>query len=179
MAPAGGRLNRRKSQATQQIFELERPMSLRERLTAEMKEAMKAGEKAKLATVRMIQAAIKDRDIEARGAGKGQATEDEVLALLQKMIKQRNESAGVYDQGGRPELAENERNEAAIIAGFLPQQMDEAETRAAIEAAIAETGAAGPKDMGKVIGALKGKYAGRMDFSKASGLVKDALNAKA
>ncbi|GJE30966.1 GatB/YqeY domain-containing protein [Methylobacterium oxalidis] len=154
-------------------------MSLRERLTAEMKEAMKAGEKAKLATVRMIQAAIKDRDIEARGAGKGQATEDEVLALLQKMIKQRNESAGVYDQGGRPELAENERNEAAIIAGFLPQQMDEAETRAAIEAAIAETGAAGPKDMGKVIGALKGKYAGRMDFSKASGLVKDALNAKA
>ncbi|MER2269614.1 GatB/YqeY domain-containing protein [Methylobacterium oxalidis] len=154
-------------------------MSLRERLTAEMKEAMKAGEKAKLATVRMIQAAIKDRDIEARGAGKGQATEDEVLALLQKMIKQRNESAGVYEQGGRPELAENERNEAAIIAGFLPQQMDEAETRAAIEAAIAETGAAGPKDMGKVIGALKGKYAGRMDFGKASGLVKDALNAKA
>ncbi|MEA1833254.1 GatB/YqeY domain-containing protein [Methylobacterium durans] len=154
-------------------------MSLRERLTAEMKEAMKAGEKAKLATVRMIQAAIKDRDIEARGAGKGQATEDEVLALLQKMIKQRNESAGVYDQGGRPELAENERAEAAIIATFLPQQMDEAETKAAIEAAIAETGATGPKDMGKVIGALKGKYAGRMDFAKASGVVKDALNAKA
>ncbi|MDR7037869.1 MULTISPECIES: GatB/YqeY domain-containing protein [Methylobacterium] len=154
-------------------------MSLRERLTAEMKEAMKAGEKAKLATVRMIQAAIKDRDIEARGAGKGQATEDEVLALLQKMIKQRNESAGVYDQGGRPELAGNERAEAAIIATFLPQQMDEAETKAAIEAAIAETGAAGAKDMGKVIGALKGKYAGRMDFAKASGLVKDALNAKA
>ncbi|AWN41959.1 GatB/YqeY domain-containing protein [Methylobacterium durans] len=154
-------------------------MSLRERLTAEMKEAMKAGEKAKLATVRMIQAAIKDRDIEARGAGKGQATEDEVLALLQKMIKQRNESAGVYDQGGRPELAENERAEAAIITTFLPQQMDEAETTAAIEAAIAETGATGPKDMGKVIGALKGKYAGRMDFAKASGLVKDALNAKA
>ena len=94
------------------------------------------------------------------------------------MIKQRNESAGVYDQGGRPELAENERAEAAIIAGYLPQQMDEAETRAAIEAAVAETGAAGPKDMGKVIAVLKGNFAGRMDFGKASGLVKDVLNAK-
>lgn len=95
------------------------------------------------------------------------------------MIKQRNESAAVYDQGGRPELAENERAEVAIVASFLPQQMDEAETRAAIETAVAETGAAGPKDMGKVIAALKGAYAGRMDFGKASGLVKDVLNAKA
>ncbi|UMY18273.1 GatB/YqeY domain-containing protein [Methylobacterium organophilum] len=151
---------------------------LRERLTAEMKEAMKAGEKQKLSTIRMIQAALKDKDIEARGAGKGQSSEEEVLALLQKMIKQRNEAAGVYEQGGRPELAEGERAEAAIIAGFLPQQMDEAETRAAIADAIAETGAAGPKDMGKVIGALKGKYAGRMDFGRASGLVKDALAGK-
>ena len=152
---------------------------LRARLTTEMKEAMKAGDKAKLATVRMIQAALKDKDIEARGLGKEQLPEEDILALLQKMIKQRNESAGVYDQGGRPELAENERAEAAIIAGYLPQQMDEAETRAAIEAAVAETGAAGPKDMGKVIAALKGAYAGRMDFGKASGLVKDVLNAKA
>lgn len=151
---------------------------LRARLTTEMKEAMKAGEKAKLATVRMIQAALKDKDIEARGLGKEPASDEEILALLQKMIKQRNESAAVYDQGGRPELAENERAEVAIIASFLPQQMDEAETKAAIEAAIAETGAAGPKDMGKVIGALKGQYAGRMDFGKASGLVKEALNAK-
>lgn len=152
---------------------------LRARLTTEMKEAMKAGDKAKLATVRMIQAALKDKDIEARGLGKEQLPEEDILALLQKMIKQRNESAGVYDQGGRPELAENERAEAAIIAGYLPQQMDEAETRAAIEAAVAETGAAGPKDMGKVIAALKAAYAGRMDFGKASGLVKDVLNAKA
>ncbi|CAA2140817.1 GatB/YqeY domain-containing protein [Methylobacterium bullatum] len=152
---------------------------LRARLTTEMKEAMKAGDKAKLATVRMIQAALKDKDIEARGLGKEPASEEEILALLQKMIKQRNESAGVYEQGGRPELAETERAEAAIIAGYLPQQMDEAETRAAIEAAVAETGAAGPKDMGKVIAALKGKFAGRMDFGKASGLVKDVLNAKA
>ncbi|KAB1071070.1 GatB/YqeY domain-containing protein [Methylobacterium planeticum] len=150
-------------------------MSLRERFTVEMKGAMKAGDKAKLATVRMIQAALKDKDIEARGLGKEPASDEDVLALLQKMIKQRTESATVYEQGGRPELAENERAEVAIIAGFLPQQMDEAETKAAIDAAIAETGAAGPKDMGKVIGALKGRYAGRMDFGKASGLVKAAL----
>jgi len=154
-------------------------MSLRERLTAEMKDAMKAGDKPRLGTVRMVQAALKERDIEARGNGKDPVGEDEILSLLQKMIKQRNESAAVYDQGGRPELAESERFEAAIIAAFLPQQMDEAETRAAVEAAIAETGAAGPKDMGKVIGALKGKYAGRMDFGKVSGLVKDALAARA
>ena len=148
---------------------------LRARLTSDMKEAMKAGDKAKLATVRMIQAALKDKDIEARGLGKEPATEEEILALLQKMIKQRNESAGVYDQGGRPELAENERAEAAIIAGYLPQQMDEAETRAAIEAAVAETGAARPKDMGKVIASLKADYPGRIDFGKASAKVKAAL----
>ncbi|GEO99643.1 GatB/YqeY domain-containing protein [Methylobacterium haplocladii] len=150
---------------------------LRERLTAEMKAAMKAGEKQKLSTVRMIQAALKDKDIEARvsGNGTGQIDEAEILSLLQKMIKQRTEAAGVYDQGGRPELAEGERAEVAIIATFLPQQMDEAETRAAIADAIAETAAAGPKDMGKVIAVLKGKYAGQMDFSKASGLVKEAL----
>ncbi|GJE00595.1 GatB/YqeY domain-containing protein [Methylobacterium isbiliense] len=148
---------------------------LRERLTAEMKEAMKAGDKAKLATVRLIQAALKDRDIEARGLGKEPLAEDEILALLQKMIKQRNESAAVYEQGGRPELAAGERAEVAIIETFLPRQMDEAETRAAIQAAIAETGAAGPKEMGKVIAALKSQYAGRMDFAKASGLVKGML----
>lgn len=153
---------------------------LRERLTAEMKAAMKAGEKQKLSTVRMIQAALKDKDIEARvsGSGTGQIDEAEILSLLQKMIKQRTEAAGVYEQGGRPELAEGERAEAAIIAAFLPQQMDEAETRAAIQAAVAETGAAGPKDMGKVIAVLKGKFAGRMDFSKASGLVKETLAGK-
>ncbi|MDP4023945.1 GatB/YqeY domain-containing protein [Methylobacterium sp. NEAU 140] len=154
-------------------------MQLRERFTAEMKEAMKAGDKAKLATVRMIQAALKDKDIEARGLGKDPAGDDEILSLLQKMIKQRTESAGVYEQGGRPELAANERSEIAIIEGFLPKQMDEAETRAAVEAAILETGAAGPKDMGRVIAALKGTFAGRMDFGKASGLVKAALAAKA
>jgi len=151
---------------------------LRARLTTEMKEAMKAGDKERLATVRMIQAALKDRDIEARGNGKDPISDDEILSLLQKMIKQRTESASVYEQGGRPELAANERAESAIIESFLPKQMDEAETQAAIDAAIAETGAAGPKDMGKVIAALKGAYAGRMDFGKASGLVKAALAAK-
>jgi uncharacterized protein YqeY len=148
---------------------------MRERFTTEMKEAMKAGDKRKLATVRLIQAALKDKDIEARGAGKGQATDDEVLALLQKMIKQRQESIAIYEQNNRPELAQQEKEEADIVASFLPKQMDEAETRAAIEAAIAETGAASMKDMGKVVGALRAQYAGRMDFGKASGIVKDLL----
>jgi uncharacterized protein YqeY len=151
---------------------------LRERITAEMKAAMKSGEKQKLSTVRMIQAALKDRDIAARGEGKSETSEEEILALLQKMIKQRKEAAGVYEQGGRPELAESERAEAEIIQAFLPQQLDEAEMRAAIADAIAETGAESPKDMGKVIGALKGKYTGRMDFGRASALVKDALAGK-
>ena len=148
---------------------------MRERLTTEMKEAMKAGDKRKLATVRLIQAALKDKDIEARGAGKGQATDDEILGLLQKMIKQRHESMAIYDQNGRPELAQAEREEAEIISSYLPRQLDETETRQAIEAAIAETGAASMKDMGKVVGILRGRYAGRMDFAKASGLVKEML----
>jgi len=148
---------------------------MRERFTTELKEAMKAGDKRKLGTIRLIQAALKDKDIEARGAGKGQATDEEILALLQKMIKQRQESMAIYDQNGRPELAQQEREEAEVIASFLPQQMDEAETRAAIEAAIGETGAASMKDMGKVIGALRGRYAGRMDFARASALVKEML----
>jgi hypothetical protein len=148
---------------------------MRERFTTELKEAMKAGDKRRLGTIRLIHAALKDKDIEARGAGKGQATDEEILGLLQKMIKQRQESMAIYDQNGRPELAQAEREEAEVIQGFLPQQMDEAETRKAIEAAIAETGAASMKDMGKVIGTLRGQYAGRMDFAKASGLVKEML----
>ncbi len=148
---------------------------LRERLTTEMKEAMKAGDKRKLGTVRLIQAALKDKDIEARGAGRGQATEDEILGLLQKMIKQRQESMAIYEGAGRVELAAQEREEAEIVASFLPRQMDEAEMREAISSAIAETGAASVKDMGKVIAALRGRYAGRMDFGRASGLVKELL----
>lgn len=148
---------------------------LRERLTQELKDAMKAGEKQKLATIRLIQAAIKDKDIESRGVGKGPASDDEILALMQKMVKQRQESAAIYADNARPELAAQEDEEIAIISTFLPQQMDEAETRAAIEAKIAETGAASMKDMGKVIAALRAEYAGRMDFGKASGLVKEML----
>jgi uncharacterized protein YqeY len=148
---------------------------MRERFTQDLKDAMKAGDKRKLATVRLVQAALKDKDIEARGAGKGQASDEEILGLLQKMIKQRQESAGIYEQAGRAELASQEREEAEIIASYLPKQMDEAETRQAIAAAIAETGAASMKDMGKVIGVLRGKYAGRMDFAKASALVKEML----
>ncbi|MGO4386378.1 GatB/YqeY domain-containing protein [Microvirga sp. 2YAF29] len=148
---------------------------LRERFTAEMKEAMKAGEKAKLGAIRLIQAALKDKDIEARGNGKEPLSDEEILALLQKMVKQRQESITMYEQGGRQELADQEKNEVAVITSYLPQQMDEAETKAAIQAAIAETGAASMKDMGKVVAALRAKYAGRMDFAKASGLVKDML----
>ena len=148
---------------------------MRERFTTELKEAMKAGDKRKLSTVRLIQAALKDKDIEARGAGKGQATDEEILALLQKMIKQRQESIAIYEQAGRQELAAQEREEADVIQSFLPKQMDETETRAAIQAAITDTGAASIKDMGKVIGTLRGQYAGRMDFAKASGLVKEML----
>ena len=148
---------------------------LRERFTADMKEAMKAGDKARLGEVRLIQAALKDKDIEARGNGKEPLSDEEILALLQKMVKQRQESITMYEQGGRTELAQQEKDEVAVISSYLPQQMDEAETKAAIQAAIAETGAASMKDMGKVVGALRAKYAGRMDFAKASALVKEML----
>ena len=147
---------------------------MRERLTTMMKEAMKAGDKRRLATVRMIQAAIKDKDIEARGAGKT-VSDDDILALMQKMVKSRQESADIYAKAGRPELETQEREEIAIITEFLPTQMSDDEAKAAIEAAIAETGAASMKDMGKVVAALKAKYTGQMDFAKASGLVKAAL----
>jgi uncharacterized protein YqeY len=148
---------------------------MRERFTEAMKEAMKAGDKARLSAVRLIQAAVKDKDIEMRGLGKGQASDEELMALLQKMIKQRQESAEIYDKGGRPELAAQERAEIAVIQSFLPAQMDETEMSRAISATIGEVGATSIKEMGKVIGALKGKYAGRMDFAKASALVKDML----
>ena len=123
----------------------------------------------------MVNSALKNADIEARGQGKGPLTDDLVLPLLQKMIKQRKESIELYDKGGRPELAQQEREEMNIIAAYLPKQMSEDEVKAAIAAAIAETGAASIKDMGKVIAALKAKFAGQMDFAKASGLVKSGL----
>ena len=147
---------------------------MRERFTTMMKEAMKAGDKRRLDTVRMIQAALKDKDIEARGAGKT-VSDDDILALLQKMTKSRQESAEIYAKAGREELAQQEREEIAIIAEFLPKQLSEEEAKAAVAAAIAETGAASMKDMGKVVAALKAKHTGQMDFARASGLVKAAL----
>jgi uncharacterized protein YqeY len=147
---------------------------LRDDINNALKEAMKAKDERKVSTLRLMNSTIKNADIEARGAGKtlGDA---ELLSVFQKMIKQRQESAELYDKGARPELARQEREEIEIISGYLPKQMSDAEVKAAIDAAIKETGAAGVKDMGKVIGALKGKYAGQMDFGKASGMVKAAL----
>ena len=147
---------------------------LREQFTSELKIAMKAGEKRRVETIRMITAALKDRDIEARVSGK-EMGEEEILGLLQKLVKSRQESMEIYAQNARPELADKEREEIAIISTFLPQPMGEAEVAAAIQAAIAETGAASIKDMGKVVAALKAQYAGKIDFARASGLVKAAL----
>jgi uncharacterized protein len=149
---------------------------MREKLTTDLKEAMKAGNRQKVDALRLINAALKDKDIEARGAGKT-LTEEDMLALLQKMIKSRQESLDIYEKNNRPDLAEKERGEIAVISGYLPTQLDEAEAAEAIRTAIAETGAASIKDMGKVVAALKAKYTGRMDFAKASALVKAALSA--
>jgi uncharacterized protein len=149
---------------------------MRERLNNELKLAMKAGDKRRVGTIRMVNAALKDRDIEARGQGKT-ISDDDILALLQKLIKSRQESAEIYEKAGRNELATQEREEIAIIQSFLPQPLSQAEVEAAIAAAIAETGAASIKDMGKVVGALKAKYAGRMDIGNASAAVKAKLGA--
>jgi len=154
-------------------------MSLRDQLNDAMKEAMKAKDAKRLATVRLVLAALKDRDIAARSETSRELLgDDEILTLLAKMIKQREESAAVYLQGGRPELADNEKAEIAIIREFMPRQMDEAEAKAAIAAVVAELGATSVKDMGKVMGALKERYAGQMDFGRASGQVKEALTPK-
>lgn len=148
---------------------------MRETITDAVKAAMKAGDKARLSTLRLMQAAVKDRDIANRGTGKEAASDDEILQLLAKMVKQREESAKAFDDGGRPELAAKEREEIVVIRDFMPKQMDQAETEAAIRAAIAATGAASVKDMGKVIARLREEFAGRMDFGKASGMVKGLL----
>lgn len=147
---------------------------LRDQINESVKVAMKAQDKPRLSTLRLISAAIKNADIEAERAGKSLG-EDDLLRLLQKMIKQRQESVEIYEKGGRKELADQERGEIEVIKGFLPQQMSDAEAKAAIAAAIKDTGATGMKDMGKVMAALKQRHAGKMDFGKASGLVKELL----
>ena len=147
---------------------------IRDDINKALTEAMKAKNERAVSTLRMVNSTLKNADIEARTTGKplGDA---EVLAILQKMIKQRQESVEMYKKGGRDDLVKQEEEEIAVISGYLPKQMSEAEVTAAIDAAIAETGAAGMKDMGKVIALLRGKYAGQMDFGKASGMVKAKL----
>jgi uncharacterized protein YqeY len=148
---------------------------MREKINADLKEAMKAGDKDRVGTLRLINAAIKSADIEARPSGKDKITDADILGVLAKMIKQRRDSIEQYKSGGRQDLADKEAAEIRVIEGYMPKQMSEAEAKTAIAAVIKETGAQGPKDMGKVMGALKAKYAGRMDFGKASGLVKELL----
>jgi len=148
---------------------------MRDEISEGYKAAMKAGDKRRTATLRAINAAIKDKDIEARGHGKEPLADADVLALLQKMVKQREESLGIYEKAGREDLAVVEREEIAILSEFLPKGLSEAEVDAAIKAAIEKTGASGGKDMGRVIAALKADYPGRIDFGKASAKVKAAL----
>ena len=149
---------------------------LRDQINDALKEAMKAKNERAVSTLRMVNSTLKNADIEARGAGKPALGEAEVLAILQKMIKQRQESVELYKKGGRDDLVAQEEAEIAIISGYLPRQMSDAEMKSVIDVAVAETGASGMKDMGKVIGALRGKYAGQMDMAKASALVKAKLS---
>jgi uncharacterized protein YqeY len=152
-------------------------MGLRETLTDQMKTAMKAADKKRVATLRLVLAALKDRDIANRTEdSRDLLGDDEILSLMAKMIKQREESAETYDKGNRPELAAGEREEIVIIREFMPKQMDEAEAKAAAQKVITEVGAGSMKDMGKVMTVLKERFAGQMDFAKASGLVKGLLS---
>ncbi|VAW20660.1 Transamidase GatB domain protein [hydrothermal vent metagenome] len=148
---------------------------MRDRIEDNLKDALRARDKLRTGTLRLIMAAVKDRDIDARGKGKEQISDADIMALLQKMIKQREESAKIYDEAGRDELAETERAEIVIIDEFLPQPMGEEAVLAAIEEAIEETEASSLRDMGKVVGVLKAKFPGQIDFGKASKLVKEKL----
>ena len=150
-------------------------VSLRDSIAAQMKEAMKAGDKTRVGALRLIMSALKDREIEARGAGKIVSRADE-LALLTKMAKTRQESLAIYKENGRDDLAAQESAEISVINEFLPRQMDEAAMTQAARAAIAETGAAGMRDMGKVVALLKDKHPGQMDFARASAIVKGLLS---
>jgi uncharacterized protein len=148
---------------------------LRDDINNALKDAMKARDERRVSTLRLVNSALKNADIEARGQNKGPLGDDELLALLAKMIKQRQESIELYEKGGRAELAQQERDEIAIITAYLPKQMSDAEVRIAITQAIADANASSMKDMGKVIAALKARHAGQMDFGKVSPLVKELL----
>lgn len=151
-------------------------MSLRTRFTEEMKKAMIAKEQRRLSTIRLILSALKDRDIAARPSGVTDGIpEDQILSMLSGMVKQRRESIEQYEKGNRPDLVQQEAEEITVIESFMPTQMSEDEVKAVVEKIIAETGAASVKDLGKVMAELKGRYAGQMDFSKASALAKGKL----
>ena len=154
-------------------------MGLRERINDQVKDAMKAKDQKRLGTLRLVNAAIKDRDIAARTADNRElSSDDDLLGLLAKMIKQREDSIAAYKAGNRADLVQNEEDEIAVIREFMPKQMSAEETQAAITKVIGEVGAASIKDMGKVMNALKERYAGQMDFGKASGTVKTLLTPK-
>lgn len=148
---------------------------MREAVDKALREAMKSRDAARTGTLRLVIAAIKERDIDARGRGGGPVSDEELLAVLSRMIRQREESARMYDDGGRPELAGKEREEIEVIRAYLPAQMGEDEMRQAAQAAIAETGAASARDMGRVMAKLKERHSGQMDFGRASALVKSLL----
>ncbi len=149
---------------------------MRARINDALKAAMRNKDAVRLSTLRLINAAIKDRDIALRGTDEeGQTSDADILAILGKMVKQRQESARAYEEGGRLELAEKELGEITIIEDFLPKQLTAEETQAAVDAAIASVGAQSIRDMGKVMGELKGKFTGQMDFGKVGPMVKDRL----
>jgi uncharacterized protein YqeY len=148
---------------------------MRDELMTALKEAMKAKDTRRLTTIRMVQSAIKDLDIASRTKADPTVTDGDIASLMSKLVKQREESAKIYDEGGRPELAAKEREEIAIIGEFMPKQLSEAEVTEVIKGIIAETGAASIKDMGKVMAVLKERYPGQLDFAKASGQIKAAL----
>ncbi len=151
---------------------------LRDRLSASLKTAMKNKKQVEVSTLRLILAAVKDRDIAARSKGNDDGiSEVEILQVLQTLVRQRRESIGHYTENGRMDLAEREEQEIGVIESFLPRQLDDKEFEEAIAAVIAETGAGSVKDMGKVMGVLRNRYAGQMDFGRASGLLKDRLSA--
>ena len=151
---------------------------LRDNINNAMKDAMKARDERRVSTLRMMNAAIKNADIEARGQGKEPLNEADLMSLFQKMIKQRQESADLYDKGARPELAAAERGEIEIITAYLPQQMSDVEAGSAISAVLKEINAETMKDMGRAMAALKERFAGKMDFGKASGKIRELLSKK-
>lgn len=148
---------------------------MRTRLTEDMKTAMKSGDKERLSTIRLMQSAIKDLDIANRGLGKEAGSDVELLTLLAKMVKQREESAKIYIEGGRPELADKEKAEILVVKAYMPSQLSDDDAKAAIAKIIADTGASGIKDMGKVMAELRANFAGQMDFGKASATIKELL----